>query len=177
MSQATPAKKSAAKPKKSLSHPTYAEMITAAIIGIGEKRGASKVAIKKYVLANFKLEDSKSTNTHLNMALKRGVSGGQLVTARGHAGTFKAAKTEKAKKTSDKTLKKAAAAKKPAAVKKTPKKSPSKKLALKKTPVKKSLGKKTPKKLKTVAKKPSAKKTPVRKPVAKKPAAKKAVKK
>ena len=174
MSQAAPAKKSAAKPRKATSHPPYAEMIAAAIVGIGEKRGASKVAIKKYILSKFKLEDTKSTNTRINMTLKRGVNGGQLVTARGHTGTFKAAKAEGAKKSVDKTPKKAAAAKKPAAVKKTPKK-PSAKKAMKKTPAKKSAAKKTPKKPKTAAKKPSkksSKKTPVRKPVAKKPAKK-----
>ena len=88
---AAPVKK-AAKPKKPAAHPPYAAMIAKAITGIADKKGSSKAAIKKYILANFKVEDSKATNTQLNLALKRGVTGGKLVTANGHA-----AKVEKPK--------------------------------------------------------------------------------
>ena len=87
---AAPVKK-AAKPRKPAAHPPYAEMIAKAIVGLGDKKGSSKVAIKKYILANFKVEDTKAANTQLNIALKRGVAGGKLITAKGHAGTFKAA--------------------------------------------------------------------------------------
>ena len=178
---AAPAKK-ATKPKKPASHPGYAEMIAKAITGLADKKGSSKVAIKKYILANFKIEDNKATNTQLNLALKRGVAGGKLVTAKGHAGSFKAAKVEKPKKAAVKKSPKKVAAKKPAA-KKTPKKaakkpaakkSPAKKAAAKKPAAKKSPAKKAAKK--PAAKKPAAKKTPkkaVKKPAAKKPAAKK----
>ena len=179
---AAPAKK-ATKPKKPASHPGYAEMIAKAITGLADKKGSSKVAIKKYILANFKIEDNKATNTQLNLALKRGVAGGKLVTAKGHAGSFKAAKVEKPKKAAVKKSPKKVAAKKPAA-KKTPKKvakkpaakkSPTKKAAAKKPAAKKSPAKKAAKP-KVAAKKPAAKKTPkkvVKKPAAKKPAAKK----
>ena len=187
---AAPAKvKKVAKPKKPAAHPPYGEMVAKAIVGLADKKGSSKVAIKKYILANFKVEDTKATNTQLNLALKRGVAGGKLVTAKGHAGTFKAAKVEKPKKVAKKSPKKAAA-KKPAA-KKTPKKAAAKKPAAKKSPAKKAAkkpaAKKSPAKKaakpkaaaakKPAAKKPAAKKTPkkaVKKPAAKKPAAKKA---
>ena len=189
---AAPAKvKKVAKPKKPAAHPPYGEMIAKAIVGLADKKGSSKVAIKKYILANFKVEDNKVTNTQLNLALKRGVAGGKLITAKGHAGTFKAAKAEKPKKVVKKSPKKAAAkkpaakktpkkaAKKPAA-KKSPAKKAAKKPAAKKSPAKKAAkpkaakkpaAKKTPKK---AVKKPAAKKSPAKKPAAKKPAAKKA---
>ena len=131
--------KKAAKPKKPAAHPSYGEMIAKAIVGLADKKGSSKVAIKKYILANFKVEDTKATNTQLNLALKRGVIGGKLLTAKGHASSFKAAKEEKPKKKPavEKTPKKAAAKKIPeVAVKKpTVKKTPNK-AAAKKSPTK-----------------------------------------
>ena len=179
MAEAAAPVKKVAKPKKPAAHPAYAEMIAKAIVGIADKKGSSKAAIKKYILANFKVEDTKATNTQLNLALKRGVAGGKLVTAKGHAGTFKAAKAEKPKKVVKKTPKKAVkkpAAKKPAAEKPAAKKSPKK--AAKKPAAKKPAAKKSPAKkaVKKVVKKPAAKKTPkkVVKKVVKKPAAKKA---
>ena len=179
MAEAAAPVKKVAKPKKPAAHPAYAEMIAKAIVGIADKKGSSKAAIKKHILANFKVEDTKATNTQLNLALKRGVAGGKLVTAKGHAGTFKAAKAEKPKKVVKKTPKKAVkkpAAKKPAAKKPAAKKSPKK--AAKKPAAKKPAAKKSPAKkaVKKVVKKPAAKKTPkkVVKKVVKKPAAKKA---
>ena len=194
MSEAAAPVKKVAKPKKPAAHPAYAEMIAKAIVGIADKKGSSKAAIKKYILANFKVEDNKMANTNLNLALKKGVAGGKLITAKGHAGTFKAAKVEKPKKVVKKIVKKTPkkVAKKPAAekpaVKKSAVKKVAKKLAAKKSPAKKvakkpaakkPIAKKTPAKKaeKKVVKKPVAKKTPkkvVKKPAAKKPAAKKA---
>ena len=177
--------KKAAKPKKPAAHPPYAEMIVKAIAGIGDKKGCSKVAIAKYCHANFKVEESKATNTQFNLALKRGVAGGKLVTAKGHVGHFKAVKPAKEAKpkkkpAAKKTPKKA---KKPAA-KKSPKKAAAKKPAAKKAPAKKAAAKKpaakkspAKKAVKKVVKKPAAKKPAkkvVKKPAAKKPAAKKA---
>ena len=189
MSEAAAPVKKVAKPKKPAAHPPYAEMIAKAIVAIADKKGSSKAAIKKYILANFKVEDNKKTNSNLNLALKKGVAGGKILTAKGHAGTFKAAKAEKPKKVVKKVVKKTPkkAAKKPAAEKpavkkvaKKPaaKKSPAKKVA-KKPAAKKPVAKKTPVKKaeKKVVKQPAAKKTPkkvVKKPAAKKPAAKKA---
>ena len=174
MSEAAAPVKKVTKPKKPAAHPPFAEMIAKAIVAIADKKGSSKAAIKKYILANFKVEDNKQSNTNLNLALKKGVAGGKLLTAKGHAGTFKAAKPEKPKKVVKKVVKKTPkkAAKKPAAekpaVKKVAKKPAAKKPAVKKTPAKKAE--------KKVVKKPAAKKTPkkvVNKPAAKKPAAKK----
>ena len=155
---ATPMKpKKIAKKTKPAEHPTYAEMIAQAIVEIGDKKGSSAIAIKKYILSHFRVEDNKATNGRINMALKRGVTEGKLITARGHAGTFKAAKAEKA------ATKKAPAKKTPA--KKTPKKavkSPQKvaKPAAKKLPLKKKTPKKAAKPKAAVTKKPAAKKTP-----------------
>lgn len=149
------AKKAAA--KKPADHPKFIEMISAAIGSLKERSGSSRQAILKYVMANYKVGDNAST--HLKLALKRGVTGGQLkqVKGTGASGSFKLA--EKPKK-----LKKKISAKKPAA------KKPAAKKAKK---AKKPAAKKTPKK---ASKKPAAKKAApkAKKPVApKKPAAKK----
>lgn len=63
--------KAAAKLRKPAAYHAYAEMIAKAITAIGDKKGSSKPVIKKYILANFKVEDTKATNTLLNLALKR----------------------------------------------------------------------------------------------------------
>ena len=142
----SPAKKKAA-PKKPAEHPKYIEMVVAAITALKERSGSSRQAILKYIQANYKVKDNAAI--HLKGALKRGVTTGALVQAKGAgaSGSFKLPKKEKVKK-----------AKKP----KTPKKKPAaKKPAAKKTAAKKA-AKKTPKKAakKTAAKKPAAKKSP-----------------
>jgi histone H1/5 len=166
-----PTKKTAA-PKKPAEHPKYIDMIIAAIGALKERNGSSRQAITKYIKANYKVGDS--CETHLKMALKRGVVAGALLQPKGTgaSGSFKLPKpVPKAKKPA--ADKKPAAAKKPAAKKSTPAK---KKPAAKKTAAKKSTpAKKKPAKKVTSAKKPAAKKA--KKPVAKKPAAKKAAKK
>jgi len=162
---ASPAKKTKkAAPKKVADHPKYVDMIAAAIESLKERSGSSRQAIVKYVSANYKVGDS--ANTHVKLALKRGVTSGVLkqVKGAGASGSFKLA--EKPKKVVKKKPAAKKAAKKPAA------KKAAKKPAAKKTP--KKAAKKTPKK---AAKKPAAKKaTPKKKPAAKKPAAKKAKK-
>ena len=177
MSDAAPAKKKAAAPKKPAEHPKYSEMIAAAIVALKERTGSSRVAILKYIKANYKVGDNAATC--VKNALKKGVVAGALTQVKGVGsnGSFKVTKkVEKPKKkpAAKKTPKKAA--KKPAA-----KKTAAKKPAAKKTP--KKAAKKTPKKAakkpaakKPAAKKPAAKKTPkkaAKKPAAKKPAAKK----
>jgi len=167
-----PTKKTAA-PKKPAEHPKYIDMIIAAIGALKERNGSSRQAITKYIKANYKVGDS--CETHLKMALKRGVVAGALLQPKGTgaSGSFKLPKpVPKAKKPAAKKPA-AAAAKKPAAKKSTPAK---KKPAAKKAAAKKSTpAKKKPAKKVTSAKKPAAKKA--KKPVAKKPAAKKAAKK
>lgn len=166
-SDASPAKKKAEKKavsKKPADHPKYAEMIAAAIGALKERSGSSRQAIVKYISANYKVGDN--ANTHVKLALKRGVAGGALkqVKGSGASGSFRLAEKPKA-------AKKKPAAKKPVAkkVKKaTPKKA--KKPAAKKPAAKKAAAKKP------AAKKP-AKKTPAKKPAAKKPAKKTPAKK
>jgi len=40
---------------KKAEHPTYREMISAAIVNLKERNGSSRQAIKKYIHANFKV--------------------------------------------------------------------------------------------------------------------------
>ena len=155
----SPAKKATKKAvtKKPADHPKYSEMIAAAIGSLKERSGSSRQAIVKYIQSNYKVGDG--ANTHVKLALKRGVSGGILkqVKGAGASGSFKLADKPKVVKKKPAAKKPAAKkAKKPAAKKATPKKV--KKAAKKATP------KKTPKK---VAKKPAAKKPAVKKPAKK----------
>merc|ERR1719398_517749 len=55
--KAPKAKKAAA--KKPLAHPPYAAMITAAIKKLADKKGSSRQAILKYVIANNKVDLKK----------------------------------------------------------------------------------------------------------------------
>jgi len=165
--KATKAKKSTKAPA---AHPTYIAMITAAVGALKDRKGSSAIAIKKYIVANYKV-DEKSCRPHLVMAIKKGVASGALkqVKGTGATGSFKLAEKEKkaAKPKVAKAKKSPAKAKKPA---KKATKSPKK--AAKKTATKKTATKKTPKKSTKKAAKPAAKKPVAKK--AKKPAAKKA---
>ncbi|XP_033116241.1 histone H1.1, embryonic-like [Anneissia japonica] len=181
MTEQAKAKKKAA-PKKPASHPTYIEMITAAIGALKERNGSSRQAIAKYIQANYKV-DAGNMNTHLKMALKRGVDSGKLAQTKGTgaSGSFKlnqaAAKADAAAKAKkEKAKKKAAADKEKKAAKKATKKA--KKPAAKKAkkPAKKTS--KSPKKAKKSEKKaakPKKAKSP-KKAKAKKPKAKKSTK-
>ena len=166
-------KKNAKPAAKNAEHPKYLEMITAAITALKERTGSSRQAISKYIKGNYKVGDG--SDVHVKNALKKGVTSGHLVQPKGTgaSGSFKLAKSEKAKKPTRKPKAKPATkttAKKPAAKKATTpkgKKAPAKKTATKKPTAKKA---KTP--TKKAAAKKVAKKTPK-----KKPATKKAVKK
>lgn len=148
--------------KKPADHPKYGDMIAAAIVALKERSGSSRQAILKHIQSNYKVSDG--ANTHVKLALKRGVASGALkqVKGTGASGSFKVAEKPKPAK---KSAPKKPAAKKPAAKKATPKK---KKPAAKKA---------TPKKTKKPAKKPAAKKPAAKKAVKNKKAGKKAVKK
>merc|ERR1739838_629016 len=156
MSAAAPKAKKAAKPKVPAAHPPYAAMIAAAIKGLGDKKGSSRQAILKYVVANNKVDAAKAA-VRVRLALKKMIADKKVVAAavagKKGAGSFKLAAVEKKAKKVKKVKK--PKAKKPKKVKKA------KKPAAKK-----------PKK---AAKKPAAKKAA--KPKAKKPAAKKPAKK
>ena len=91
-----PKKKAA--PKKVADHPKYSEMIKAAIAALKERNGSSRQAILKYIKANYKVGESAST--HIKLALKRAVVGGDLLQTKGTgaSGSFKLAKVVKSKK-------------------------------------------------------------------------------
>ena len=162
----SPAKKAPKKKttaKKSVDHPKYIDMVKSAITCLKERNGSSRQAILKYINGNFKVTDT--ANVHVKLALKRGVTSGDLLQVKGTgaSGSFKVKKKEVVKP------------KKPAAPKKKPTKKPAAKKpaakkATKKAPKKPTTPKKTTKK--KPAKKTSAKKAPTKK-VGKKPAAKK----
>merc|ERR1712055_1223161 len=69
--KAPKAKKAAA--KKPAAHPPYAAMITAAIKGLGDKKGSSRQAILKYVIANNKVDAAKA-GVRAKLALKKMVA-------------------------------------------------------------------------------------------------------
>ena len=141
-------------------HPKYADMVIAAVTELKGRKGVSLQAVKKHIIANNKVDETKC-GTHIKLALKRLVIAKRLVqrSGTGASGSFNLG--EKPKKVAKKPVVKA---KKPAAKK-------AKKPAAKKPAAKKAATKKP------VAKKPVVKKVaPKKKPAAKKPAAKKAKK-
>jgi hypothetical protein len=169
MSSAPATKKVAKKAAAPADHPKYSAMIKAAIGALKERNGSSSQAIKKYIIANFKVGTNASIV--VNRTIKGMVKKGAVVQTKGTgaSGSFKLApKAEKAplkKAAPKKAASKAPAAKKPKVAKAKPAAKATK--SPKKPAVKKP---KSPKKAKkAVVKKPATKKTPV----AKKTAAKK----
>lgn len=155
------------------SHPSYQQMISKAISTLKERTGSSRQSIKKYVVSQYKLDESKA-NHLINSAIKKGADSGSFVLPKGASGRVKLSKPvpkEGEKKPAAKKAsspKKKPAAKKATAVKKTatasaesdstPKVTKTKKAAAK---AKKSSAAKSPKKAKVgaaKAKKPSPKK-------------------
>merc|ERR1711936_334472 len=121
------------KAAKPAAHPPYANMIVAAIKALKDKKGSSRQAILKYVVANNKVEADKAA-VRVKLALRKMVAAKKVVAAaaagKKGAGSFKLpAKEPKAKKPAAKKAKKPKAAKKPAAKKA---KKPAKKAAPKK---------------------------------------------
>merc|ERR1712072_1197881 len=114
-----PKVKKAAAPKKPAAHPPSSAMVAAALKALGDKKGSSRAAIKKYVAANYKVDLVKIT-PFLNKALKKGVETKALVAVKGSfklAKEDKKAKKPKAKKPAAKKAKSPKKAKKPAAKK------------------------------------------------------------
>ena len=163
----TQAKKTAA--KKPPSHPSFKEMIVTAITELAEKKGSSRHAIKKYVVANNKVSE-QAMKANFNKVLSKMVANDVLHHPKTGKGTYKVTKA-KASEAADKGKKRKAVAKrKPAAAKKSEKDS-SKKAVAKKPKTKKAPAKKT------AVKKSTVKKTPSKKHSAKKTAAKRSPKK
>merc|ERR1712001_377226 len=86
---------------KPAAHPPYANMITAAIKGLKDKKGSSRQAILKYVVANNKVDATKAA-VRVKLALRKMVVAKKVVAAaagKKGAGSFKLpAKEPKAKK-------------------------------------------------------------------------------
>ena len=150
--------------KKSSNHPTYAEMISAAILSLKDRTGSSRQAIAKYVCANYQVDADKAA-FHLRRALKKGLEDGVFKTARQSgkgAGSFKLVEKKKKKP----AVKKAKPSSKKSAVDaaKKAKSSAKKKPAVKAVAAKKSkAGKKSgTSKAKSVSKKPKVGKKPVK---------------
>ena len=146
-----------AKPKMPEVHPKFSVMISAAISSLNERKGSSRQAILKYVMANYKVgTDQKAINSRVKVALRNGLAKSVFVSAKGTgaSGSFKNVQKHAAvAKPKDSPIKKAPA-KKPKTAKKsgsTPKKATIKKAA--KSPAKVA---KKPKS--AVAKKPTAEK-------------------
>merc|ERR1711918_112149 len=124
------------KPKKTSqnanksSHPTYLEMVKAAIKANDSRKGVSRQAIMKYIVEEYKLDEAKA-KAPLRLALKKGVDSKVLSNPPNHsssyrvvAGADKKPKKKKAKKVAKKKVSKKT--KKPAAKKASSKKKSSK---------------------------------------------------
>merc|ERR1712212_1292691 len=120
---ATPKKAPKVKVRKTVppAHPTFAKMVIAAVTALDEKKGSSRVAIRKYILANYKVDEKKS---HLiAKGVASGVKAKVLVQKNGVNGLFKLAGKEKKAKKAPKAKKPVAKKAKAAPKKKaTPKK-------------------------------------------------------
>lgn len=178
-------KKAVRKPRAPASHPPYNEMVVAAITALKERNGSSRQKIIKYIRDHYTV--SEGFETHVKLALKRGVTKGTLSQTKGTgaSGSFKvvkketkpAAKKPAAKKApaKPKTTTKTAKPKKPAAKKAAPAKAAkpkAKKPAEKKkaTPKKATTTKPKAKPTKAAApKKPKVKAAPKKQAAAKKP--------
>ena len=160
---AAPKAVKATKPKVAAAHPAFAVMVPAAITALKERNGSSRIAILKYICANYKVDATKA-QVSVKKAIRK-MSDDKKIVAGGVAG----------KKGSGcfKLAVKAVAAKKPVAKKPVAKK-PAAKKVVKKTAAKKPATKKPATKKTTAAKKPAANKPAAKKVAAKKPAAKKA---
>jgi len=141
----------AKKVAKPAEHPTYAAMITTAVGKLAEKKGSSRKAVLKYIVANNKIADEAKAARRVNTALRKLVAAKKVENLKGTSGKFRLPKAEPKPKKVIKKPKKPAAKKPKAAKKPAAKKAKSPKKAAKKPAAKKP---KTPKK---AAKKPAKK--------------------
>ncbi|PAA74839.1 hypothetical protein BOX15_Mlig019651g2 [Macrostomum lignano] len=88
------------KPSKPKSHPSYTDMISAAIAALKERKGSSRQAITKYLLANYKFNSDEKIDFYVKAALKAGSKSGRYVHTKGvgATGSFQLAKKESAAK-------------------------------------------------------------------------------
>ncbi len=137
---------------KPADHPPYASMIADAIKGLGDKKGSSRQAILKYVVANNRVDAAKAA-LRVRLALAKMIASKHVVA--GAAAGKKGAKVAKKPKAKKRAVKKPKKAKKKPAAKKVAKKPAAKKSTGKKPNVKKSV--------KPAAKKPASKKATAKK--------------
>ncbi|KAI0985415.1 hypothetical protein GJ496_010759 [Pomphorhynchus laevis] len=146
---------------KTIEHPTFKNMVFAAIRADKSKKGISRQAILKYIMANYSVgQDAKTVNRRVKPILKKMMQSGemQVLSGTGCSGRYKVEKhisKEPAKPAAKK-------AKKTASPKKKINKEQRKKVAkqsVKRKPVKKS--KSPSKKIIKVVKKPVANKAKI----------------
>lgn len=141
----------AEKTKAKADHPTYHHMVVKALGELAEKKGSSKIAIGKYVNANFDVKPNY--NVRVKTALKKLLEIGTIVQSKGSGctGSFKLADKKKAPKKAEKKVKKATKAKK------SPTKKPLPKPKVAKSPKKAAVkGRGRPKKAEKAPAKPAA---------------------
>lgn len=69
--------------KGNVSTSIYLSISIAAILALKERRGSSRIAIKKYILANYGLTAGSHFDTQVNAAIKRGVAKGVFLLPKG----------------------------------------------------------------------------------------------
>nr|XP_039256263.1 histone H1-delta-like [Styela clava] len=107
----SPQKTKATKPRHVPTHPGYKEMIIAAIKSQEEKKGSSRVFIRKYIEENFEAKQQGFT-THLNRNLKKLIESEFLFHPKTSPGCYKINKAELAKEEKEAKAKVRAAIKK-----------------------------------------------------------------
>ncbi|KAI8637981.1 linker histone H1 and H5 family-domain-containing protein [Parasitella parasitica] len=83
------------KAKKLAEHPSYESMIIAAVSNLKERKGSSRPAIKKYILANFKVSPGAHFDSQISGAIRRGTAKNVFSLPKGLSGTIKLVKPEK----------------------------------------------------------------------------------
>ncbi|XP_013036285.2 histone H1.0 [Anser cygnoides] len=110
--------KRARAPRKPASHPTYSEMIAAAIRADKSRGGSSRQSIQKYVKSHYKV--GQHADLQIKLAIRRLLTTGVLKQTKGvgASGSFRLAKGDKAKRSPAGRKKKKKAARKSTSPKK-----------------------------------------------------------
>ncbi|ORY50118.1 hypothetical protein LY90DRAFT_670753 [Neocallimastix californiae] len=89
---------------KKAEHPPYREMISAAIVNLKERNGSSRQAIKKYIYANYKVNNN--ADVLIRNTIKNCVEKGIFIQPKGTSGPLKLAKKPIEKKEKKPEIKK-----------------------------------------------------------------------
>ncbi|GAA5949676.1 hypothetical protein JCM3765_002750 [Sporobolomyces pararoseus] len=76
-------------------HPSYQDMITSAIEEEGDKTGASRPVIKKYIIHRYGIEDTHHFDSQVAAAIRRGHDNGTFELPKGFGGKIKIAEHHK----------------------------------------------------------------------------------